>query len=290
MIIRGGIIQLKIMLANVAISPKNGEFATEILGPSWKKNFDLVKRQDTQIISRFSEWGIVGMEGFFYHAIDHLNAQSVFQQCVTAEKDGFDAIIITCFGDPMLDQIRSFVNIPVISIGEASLRMATIMGKKFGLVTISENNIYEAHHTIESYGLIDYCAGIAVTSEKPKEQPGALINAKNAIVGFKEVTKKLIDNGAEILIPGCGLMSPALRLAPGCEDEYPDGCTEVNGVPIMDVMSVALKMAEMMIELKNAGSTWISRSGFYKMPPQSALESGKMVLEDSRQTFWDFKL
>ena len=148
----------------------------------------------------------------------------------------------------------------------------------------------EAYHTFEKYGLKEYCAGIVATTEKPEEQPEALINAKNAIASFKEVSKKLIENGAEILIPGCGLMSPALRLAPGCRDEYPDGCTEVHGVPVLDVLSVAVKVAEMMVDLKNAGSTWISRSGFYKMPPQSALESGKMVLEDNRQTFWDLKL
>lgn len=281
---------MKIMLANVATAPKNDDFAVNILCANWKKNFSLAKKADTEIISRFSEWGIVGMEGFFYHAIDHLNAQSVFQQCLTAQRDGFDAILITCFGDPMLDQIRSFVDIPVASIGEASLRMAAMMGKKFGLITISKHNIYEANHIIEKYGLKDYCAGIVVTSEKPEEQPVALVNARNAIESFKEVSQKLIASGADVLIPGCGLMSPALRLAVGCEEEYPNGLTDVDGVPVMDVFSVSIKMAEMLVDLKNAGSTWISRSGFYKMPPQSALESGKMVLEDNRQTFWDINL
>lgn len=281
---------MKIMLANVAISEEHGDFACNILTKRWKQNFDLVKAPDTEIVSRFSDWGIIGMEGFFYPAIDILNAQAVLQACVRAPEDGFDAIMITCYGDPMLDQIRSLVDIPVMSIGEATLHAAAMMGKKFGLVTISEANIYESHHTIAKYGLSEYCAGIVATPEKPEEQPAALADAHHAIESFREAARKLISQGAEILIPGCGLMSPALRLAPGCEEEYPNGVTEIDGVPVMDVMSVTLKMTEMMAQLRRAGSGWISRKGVYKMPPDSARESGKMVLEDSRQHFWDWKL
>lgn len=281
---------MKIMLANVAISEEHGDFACNILTKRWKQNFDLVKAPDTEIVSRFSDWGIIGMEGFFYPAIDLLNAQAMLQASVRAPEDGFDAIMITCYGDPMLDQIRSLVDIPVMSIGEATLHAAAMMGKKFGLVTISEANIYESHHTIAKYGLSEYCAGIVATPEKPEEQPAALADAHHAIESFREAARKLISQGAEILIPGCGLMSPALRLAPGCEKEYPNGVTEIDGVPVMDVMSVTLKMTEMMAQLRRAGSGWISRKGVYKMPPDSARESGKMVLEDSRQHFWDWKL
>lgn len=278
---------MKIMLGNVAIAPENDDFACNVLTRQWKKNFDLVKDADTEIVCRFSQWGIIGMEGFFYPAIDALNAQSVLQQAVKGEKDGYDAIMITCFGDPMLDQIRGLVDIPVTSIGEASYRMAAMMGKKFGLVTVSENNIYESWHTIEKYGLKDYCAGIMATLEKPEEQPKALVDAHSAIENFKKVGRELIAQGAEILLPGCGLMTAALRTAPGCEEEYPNGVTDVDGVPIMDVLGVTLKTTEMMVKLKEAGSPWISRKGFYKLPPESALESGKMVLKDDRQQFWD---
>ena len=100
----------------------------------------------------------------------------------------------------------------------------------------------------------------------------------------------MIALGAEILIPCCGLMSPSLRLAPGCEEEYPGGVTAIDGVPVMDVMSVAVQMLEGAVKLKKAGSPWIGRSGIYRMPTKTALESGRMVLQDDRQQFWDLKL
>ena len=278
---------MKIMLGNVAIAPEKDDFACNVLTRKWKKNFDLVKNPDTEIVCRFSDWGIVGMEGFFYPAIDTLNAQSVLQQAIRAEKDGFDAVMITCFGDPMLDQIRSLVNIPVTSIGETSYHMATMMGKKFGLVTVSENNIYESEHTIERDGFRDYCAGIMATTEPPEEQPKALVDAHSAIACFQEVGRKLIAQGAEVLLPGCGLMTAALRTAPGCEEEYPNGVADVDGVPIMDVLGVTLKMTELMVQMKQSGSPWISRKGIYRLPTESAFESGRMVLKDDRQHFWD---
>ena len=281
---------MKIMLANVAIAKENDDFAVNHLSKIWKENFNLVRRPDTEIFSKFSDWGIIGMEGFFYPAIDLLNSQAVLQSCLSAEKEGFDGILITCFGDPMLDQIRSLVNIPVISIGEASLYMAAIMAKKFGLVVISEANIHETWHKVNILGLKDFCAGIQATPEPPQKQPEGLIHASETIDSFITAGKPLINQGAEILIPCCGLMSPALRIAPGCENSRPHGLTQIDQVPIMDVLSVSLQLLESMIILKKSGSPWISRRGIYRTPPQSALESGKMVLNDNRQKFWTLKL
>ena len=64
---------MKIMLANVGVSEKDGFFITNMMGPNWKKNFNKVRRPDTEIVLRVSEWGILGMDGFFHPAIDTLN-------------------------------------------------------------------------------------------------------------------------------------------------------------------------------------------------------------------------
>jgi len=281
---------VKILLANVGVSPKDGPFITDMMAPLWKKNFGLFRRNDTEIVLRVSEWGILGMDGFFHHAIDTLNSQLIFNACRCAEAEGFDAILICCFGDPMLEHIRAFVNIPVVSIGESSFHAAAMMGKKFGVVTNTHKMFHETSKRIEAYGFGDYLAGLTATTETPGEQVHALIDANEAVESFAETSRKLIAMGAEVLIPGCGLLASSLRLAPKCEKEYPDGMTEVDGVPVMDVLGVGLKYAEMMAELKKAGSPWISRSGFYSRPTEAELESGRMVLEDGRMRFWDVKI
>jgi allantoin racemase len=281
---------MRILLANVAVAKEGseaGQFVEKVLVPMWRRNLDLVKHKDTELTFRFPRWGITGLDGFFYSYLDMLNARSVFHAAVQAEKEGFDAVMITCFGDPMLWGIRQAIDIPVVSLGESSMLLATMMGYKFGVVTISPYNIYEQEHTIAKYGLTERLAGIRPNPETGDEQAEALIDARHAIESFKKVGRELIADGAEVLIPGCGLLSPALRLAPGAEKEYPNGLTQVDGVPIVDVMGDTIKMAETMVSLKRAGSCWISRKGLHAQATAQALECGRMVLEDDGPGFWD---
>ncbi len=281
---------MRILLANVASAKQESveaRFITDVLLPLWKKNFDLVREKDTEIVARFPAWGIAGLDGFFYSYIDTLNSQSVFHATVQAEQEGFDAVLITCFGDPMLWQIRQAVDIPVASLGESSMLLAATMGHKFGVVTISPYNIYEMEHTIAKYGLEHRYAGAVANPETGDEQGMAIIDARHAIESFKKAARDLIEEGAEIIIPGCGLLSPALRLGPGAEAEYPGGLTAVDGVPAMDVMASALAMVQTMVTLKKAGSAWISRKGLFARATDRAREAGRMVLQDNRMSYWD---
>ncbi len=281
---------MKILLANIGVSEKDGEFVKNMMQPVWKKNLDLVKRPDTELVLRSSEWGIIGMEGMFNPAMNVLNKQLIFHLCKDAEAQGFDAVMITCFGDPYLQEVRSFVNIPVIGIGEATMKMATMMGKRFGIVHVNPVVIEECRGEVASYGMSDYLAGIIATPESGEEQVMALKDAHGAIKTFIECGRKLIEMGAEVLIPGCGLMSPSLRVAPQCEEEYPNGLTEVDGVPVMDILGCGLKYAEMMVDLKKSGSNWISRKGVYALPTKEMLESGYMTIQDERIRYWDIVL
>ncbi len=281
---------MRIMLASVTVAEdkrKNRRFVKDVLVPAWRKNLNLVKQKDTEIVARFPKWGVAGLNGFSFSFLDALGAQSVLHAAMRAEEEGFDAVLIACFGDPLLYQIRQAVNIPVVSLGESSVLLASMMGHKFGIVAISPYVIFEQERVIEKYGLTHRFAGCKPNPEPTDEQPLALIDARHAIEAFKKAGRTLIANGAEILIPGCGFLSPALRLAPGAEAEYPGGVTEIDGVPVMDVMAAALKLAETMVALKRAGSPWVSRKGLFAKATREALAAGAAVLKDDRMDYWD---
>ena len=281
---------MRILVENVSVVEEGSEsiqFAKTVLIPMWRRNLDLVRQKDTELTFRFPRWGLTGMDAFFYSHLHHLSTKSVFHAAVKAEKEGFDAVMITCFGDPMLWDIRQAVNIPVVSLGESSMLLTTMMGYKFGVVTPSLFTIYGQEQTIAKYGLKERSVGIRPNPESGDEQPRALIDARHAIESFKQVARELIADGAEVIIPGCGLLSPALRLAPGAEKEYPNGLTDVDGVPVADVIGDTIKMAEMLVTLKRAGSCWISRKGLYAQATTRAKEFGEMVLKDDGPGFWD---
>jgi allantoin racemase len=252
-----------------------------------RKNMDLVKNKDTELTFRFPSWGSQGLDAFLFSHIHHLNDKSTFHAIVQAEKEGYDAALVTCYFDPMLRDIRQAVNIPVVSLAESSMLLATMMGSKFGVVSIGPEASYDFEENIIRYGLKERSVGVRPVPETPDEQPMALFDANHAIKAFKQVAKELIADGAEVVIPGCGLMSPALRLAPGAEKEYPNGLTEVDGAAVMDVLGATIKMAETLVNLKQSGSAWISRKACFAQATAKAKELGKEPLDAGGLTFWD---
>lgn len=281
---------MRILLCNVAAADEGDSFVKDMLLPAWEKNFALVRDENTELVARFSRWGIHGQDAFFYHYMDTLNSQHVFQAAKCAQEEGYDGVLVMCFGDPMLDHIKQAVDIPVVGLGESAMYRAASMGNKFGIVTISEFNNIELAHTVHKYGLSDKFVGCESINESSMEQGGALINAKHGIEHFQVAARKLIERGAEVIIPGCGILSPALRLAIGCEDEYPGGVTEVDGAAVVDIISVGLLNIHSLVKLAECGSSWISRKNFYAKPTGEALESGKMTLEDERISFWQVEV
>jgi hypothetical protein len=66
-------------------------------------------------------------------------------------------------------------------------------------------------------------------------------------------------------------MSPVVHMAPGCEETYPKGLYEVDNVPVVDVISTAVRMAEVLASMKEKGIPWISRVGTFNSPPEELL-------------------
>ncbi len=266
-----------------------GDFAKNAYVPLMRKNIGLVKSPDTEIVFRFCEWGMGPIDMAFYRYIDHLASSMVYYSARNAKEEGFDAVVINCFGDPLLWELRQALDIPVVGIGESAMLFATLMGYKFGIVHISPYNIPETEEHMAKYGVKDRCIG-----QRPIESWNAgleegLTQSKETVRAFISTARKLIDDGAEVIIPGCSLMSPTMRLTPGAEALYPGGLTEVDGVPVVDVLSVTLKMAESMASLYRAGSGWISRKLLFAQPPQYVKELSRIVTENVNLKFWDVK-
>lgn len=245
-----------------------------------RKNMDLVKSPETEIYFQVPNNGLpsLGMDWFVSVYLNTMNDRVIIEGIVQAEKDGFDAVIINCFFDPALWGARQAVDIPVVGLCESAVLLASMMGAQFGIVAISPEAKHIVKENVVRYGLKDKLAGVRVISSTLDAQMAAVGCAVAGIEDFKRVARELIADGAEVLIPGCGVMGPVLRLAPGVS-AYPNGLTEVDGVPVLDIAGAAVKMAETLVALKRSGAPWISRKGFYARPTKKALEGARAVLE-----------
>ena len=73
----------------------------------------------------------------------------------------------------------------------------------------------------------------------------------------KEKAKELVRDGAEVVLVGCSLFSPLCTAS---------GFVKLdNDVPIVDVMAISFKMAELIVDLKQSlGLPPLSRAGRYQ--------------------------
>jgi Asp/Glu/hydantoin racemase len=82
-------------------------------------------------------------------------------------------------------------------------------------------------------------------------------NYEPVVEDFKKVAKTCIQDGADVIITGCGLVSPMITQS---------GNSEIGGVPVIDPMLVSLKVAELMVDFYRAGLPLKNASGRFLRP------------------------
>lgn len=254
-----------------------------------RKNIDLVKAEGTEVTFQIPKLGTDSLHALQYKYMNALNDMETLYGYMELGKTGkYDAIFGMCFFDPMMREARQVLDVPFIGPGEVTMRLAAMMGRKFGVVSIGDRVNWNIEDLIEKYHLDSYSVGVRGLPVSIEDQVKAITDARENIDGFIKVSKELIAAGAEVIIPGCMIMDPALRLAPGCEKEYPNGLHEVDGVPIMNVIALSIKVAEAFASMKKAGLPWISRKLYYNSAEgnEKALRDGARILEYRGPGFW----
>lgn len=243
---------MRILVSNIATAAPAGaaaDYLRQTLVPVTQRNAGLVRAPDTQLVFRFCTQGQAHPAFAQFRYLPLVNPLAMRTAVGQAAAEGYDAAILGCFGDPYLRECRADVGIPVTGFGEASMLLATTLGERFGIVASSPLLVEPIRRQVAAMGLAGRLAGVHASGEPACEQEAALHDARQAIAHFQVAARELIAAGADVIIPGCGLLSPALRLAPGAEPDHPRGCIEVDGVPVLDVIAAAVLMAESMVRL-----------------------------------------
>jgi allantoin racemase len=280
----------RILVANVAAAEEDSEMGhvfKTVAVDMWKRSFGPAMSSDTELTFRFPRRGLSNLEAQPYGYLHTLADSEMLYMIMQAEREGYDGAIIACYHDPSLLAARQAVNIPVVGFGESSMLLALTMGRRFGLFCPSPLGVPDFEDRVAQYGLKERCVGVVPGYLPAAQQEAAMVDAHDAIDEFSAVARELVKRGAEVIIPGCGLIAPCVRFAPGCRAEHPNGITEIEGVPIMDLYGATVKMAETLIALKRAGSPWISRKAMFARPSAEALRGARSVLEYAGPGFWD---
>lgn len=131
----------------------------------------------------------------------------------TAEAESWSGIIVSAFGDPGLDRVRSSAKVPVVGICESSMLEAAQGGRRFAVATVTPDLSDAINGKARDLGLSGLFTGIRLTPGDPRaltSDPKALEEA------LAHAVRQCIDeDGAEAVIIGGGpLGQAALQLAP----------------------------------------------------------------------------
>jgi len=194
-----------------------------------------------------------------YQLFDFLNNVEVLKSVVSAEREGFDVVAVGCVLDPILDELREAVDIPVVSFSETAMRVATTLGHKFSILTHNEPIATKyVSQLVKRYGMEPWCAGVVnfdlsfeALEEAMKGNPDECHRLTTA------AAEQAVKQGVEVIILGCGLLNLlAMRY----------GWNRFAGAPVLDVTGCLVKTAEMMVALRRVAGVEVSRVGYYSRP------------------------
>lgn len=96
--------------------------------------------------------------------IDYYTDQALaapgMMQIVKENEAEYDAFIVACHCDPNLDLLKQITDKPVVGIGEASMKLATMLGHSFSVVSAGKHSIPNKRALIHKYGLDNDCASV----------------------------------------------------------------------------------------------------------------------------------
>jgi allantoin racemase len=185
---------------------------------------------------------------------------------IAAEEQGYDGFAMGHFQDPGLYEARSAVRIPVIGTGEATLHFAAQVGRRIGLVSIDP--IFEVWHyeQAERYGLAGRVVAVTGLRAVPEDFSAAFAGDQAAFArmraAFIECARPLVGKGADVIIPA-GVL-PGLLLSR-------ERAMTVDRAPVVNCAAVALKSAEMWIQLYRLNGVEASRGPSFALAPGRAI-------------------
>jgi allantoin racemase len=211
------------------INPNTSESMTDHI----RRELEKVKHPDTELTVVNPEHGPVSIESAYDEA---LAGPPTLKEVRRANEEGYDAIILACFSDPALDAAKEISDVPVIGIEEATMHVAAMLGHKFSITTAFRNRVPTRELHTRLRGVESAYASTLVLNMSVLEMDANPDKAKTRIL---ELARQAVEkDGAEVIILGCAGLAG-----------YAEDVERELGVVVLDPTSVALKIAEAIVDL-----------------------------------------
>lgn len=227
------------------------------LNPRIQSYLDRYRDENTELEVRSLKTGPKHLEYQYYQAIA---GRGILEEVQRAEKDGFDAVIISCFDDPFLYPSREISQkIVVTAPGEASMHLAAMLGNQFSIIVGRDKWIPQMKENVHRYGLESKLAsfrslGMGVL-EFHQDEEETVRRMK------REIRSAIETDRAEVIILGCSMQ---FGFYAELQEEFQ--------VPVIDSMVASLKHTEYLLEVQEQAGWSFSRRGLYERPPEEEMK------------------
>lgn len=227
------------------------------LNPRIQSYLDRYRDENTELEVRSLKTGPKHLEYQYYQAIA---GRGILEEVQRAEKDGFDAVIISCFDDPFLYPSREISQkIVVTAPGEASMHLASMLGNQFSVIVGRDKWIPQMKENVHRYGLESKLAsfrslGMGVL-EFHQDEEETVRRMK------REIRSAIETDRAEVIILGCSMQ---FGFYAELQEEFQ--------VPVIDSMVASLKHTEYLLEVQEQAGWSFSRRGLYERPPEEEMK------------------
>ena len=156
---------------------------------------------------------------------DQINAAPGMVQLIRNNEELFDAFIVACHCDPNLDVLKEITGKPVVGIGEASMKIASMLGHSFSVISTTKHSIPDKKALIRKYHLQDVLASVRAPPDEMSDSSDEEKYTQAAQLAIKE-------DEAEVIVLGCAGMTGLDKLL-----------EKKLGVPVLDGVICALIIA-----------------------------------------------
>jgi allantoin racemase len=175
-------------------------------------------------------YSTLGAPKFIETYEDAAKAAPGMMNLVRENENKVDAFIIACHCDPNIDLMKEITKKPIVGIGEASMKIASMLGHKFSVVSTAKHSIPNKEAVIRKYHLQEVMASVRAPIDENKncsDEEKYLDAAKLAIE----------EDMAEVIVLGCAGMT-------GLDKKL----EKKLGVPVLDGVICALIIASGLVK------------------------------------------
>ncbi len=224
------------------INPNSTRSMTDKIGACARS----VASPGTEIVATNPASSPASIEGQYDEA---MSVAGLLEEVRNGEQAGADGFVIACFDDVGLGACREIATGPVLGICEAAMHAASMIATGFSVVTTLDRSVPLIEDLALRYGMERRCRRVRAADIPvlALEKPGS--NARQKLLD--EITRAVREDRCEAVILGCAGMA-----------DLTAWLTEETGVPVIDGVAVAVRMAEALI---GAGLS-TSKVGAYARP------------------------